>query len=54
MDLFLDLFGNVLSFTWQQGIMIAIGAILVFLAIKLLAYIFDYGHSLQRQADETL
>ena len=33
MDLFLDLFGNVLAFTWQQGIMIAIGCILVYLAI---------------------
>jgi hypothetical protein len=28
--------------------------VLVFMAIKLLAYIFDYGHSLQNQADETL
>ena len=33
LDLLYDLFGNVLSFTWQQGVMIAIGAILVFLAI---------------------
>ena len=33
-DLFGDLFGNVLNFTWQQGVMIAIGAVLVFLAIK--------------------
>ena len=33
MDLFLDLFGNALAFTWQQGIMIAIGCILVYLAI---------------------
>ena len=33
-ELFGDLFGNVMNFTWQQGVMIAIGAILVFLAIK--------------------
>lgn len=29
-----ELFGNVLNFTWQQGVMIAIGAILIYLAIK--------------------
>jgi len=29
-----DLFGNVLGFTWQQGFMILIGAILITLAIK--------------------
>ena len=34
MQLFLDLFGNALNFTWQQGVMIAIGSILVYLAIK--------------------
>ena len=34
MQLFLDLFGNVLNFTWQQLFMIAIGCLLVFLAIK--------------------
>ena len=33
MDLFLDLFSNVWAFTWQQGVMIAIGCILVYLAI---------------------
>ena len=34
MQLFYDLFANVLNFTWQQGVMIAIGALLVFLAVK--------------------
>lgn len=33
MDFFQDLFGNVLNFTWQQGLMILIGGILVYLAI---------------------
>lgn len=31
---FLELFSNVLNFTWQQGLMILIGAVLVYLAIK--------------------
>lgn len=34
MQIFSDLFSNVLNFTWQQGVMIAVGAILIFLAIK--------------------
>jgi len=34
MQLFLDLFGNVLNFTWQHAVMIVVGAVLVFLAIK--------------------
>ena len=34
MELFSDLFSNVLNFTWQQGLMILIGALLVFLAVK--------------------
>ena len=34
MDLVLELFGNVLNFTWQQGVMIVIGCILIYLAIK--------------------
>ena len=34
MQMFLDLFSNVLNFTWQQGLMILIGAVLIFLAIK--------------------
>ena len=29
-----ELFGNVLNFTWQEVVMIAIGAILITLAIK--------------------
>lgn len=29
-----ELFGNVLNFTWQGGVMIAIGCILIYLAIK--------------------
>lgn len=31
---FLQLFSNVTNFTWQEGVMIAIGALLVYLAIK--------------------
>lgn len=34
MDLLLELFGNVLNFTWQQVVMIVIGCILIYLAIK--------------------
>ena len=34
MQIFSDLFSNVLNFTWQQGLMIVIGAVLVYLAIK--------------------
>ena len=30
----LDLFSNVLNFTWQQGIMLVVGALLIFLAIR--------------------
>ena len=33
MQIFSDLFSNVLNFTWQQGLMIVIGAVLVYLAI---------------------
>ena len=31
---FLDLFSNVTNFTWQQGVMIAIGCVLIYLAIS--------------------
>lgn len=31
---FLDLFSNVTNFTWQEGVMVLIGAVLIFLAIK--------------------
>lgn len=34
MDFLNDLFGNVLNFTWQMGVMWIIGGILIFLAIK--------------------
>jgi len=34
LDLVVELFGNVLNFTWQQGVMIVIGCVLIYLAIK--------------------
>ena len=34
MQLFYDLFSNVLNFTWQQLVMIALGCLLIFLAIR--------------------
>ena len=34
MQFFYDLFGNVLNFTWQQGVMIVIGCVLIWCAIK--------------------
>ncbi len=34
MQLFADLFSNVLNFTWQQGLMIVIGGVLIYLAIR--------------------
>lgn len=34
MEIFSDLFGNVLNFTWQQALMIVIGCLLVYLAVK--------------------
>ena len=34
MQLFSDLFSNVLNFTWQQGLMILIGCLLIFLAAR--------------------
>lgn len=34
MEWLLDLFGNVANFTWPQGVMIVIGAVLIYLAIK--------------------
>lgn len=34
MEIFYDLFGNALNFTWQQGIMILVGCTLIYLAIK--------------------
>ena len=34
MSFFYDLFGNVLNFTWQQGVMILIGCTLIWCAIK--------------------
>ena len=33
MELFSDLFGNVLRFTWQEGVMLLIGGVLIYLAI---------------------
>ena len=34
MEQFVELFSNVANFTWQQLLMIAIGATLIYLAIK--------------------
>ncbi len=34
MEFFSELFGNVLNFTWQQGLMLLIGFVLIYLAIK--------------------
>ena len=34
MEIFSDLFSNVLNFTWQQLLMICTGALLIFLAVK--------------------
>ena len=34
MQLFYDLFANVLNFTWQEGVMILIGCLLIFLAVR--------------------
>ena len=34
MNLIVELFGNVANFTWQQGVMIVIGCVLIYLAIK--------------------
>jgi len=34
LELFGELFGNVLNFTWQQGLMLLIGFVLIYLAIK--------------------
>jgi len=34
LELFLELFGNILNFTWQQGLMIVIGGVLIWCAIK--------------------
>ena len=34
MELFSDLFGNVLRFTWQEGVMLLIGGVLIYLAIR--------------------
>ena len=34
MQMFLDLFSNVANFTWQQLLMIVIGLVLIYLAIK--------------------
>ena len=33
MQLFSDLFSNVLNFTWQQLLMVGVGCLLVYLAI---------------------
>ena len=35
MEIFSDLFSNVLHFTWQQGLMILIGCLLIFLALRM-------------------
>ena len=32
--MFAELFSNVLNFTWQEGVMVAIGCILIYLAIR--------------------
>ena len=34
MQLFKELFGNVLNFTWQELVMIVIGVVLITLAIR--------------------
>ena len=34
LELITELFGNVANFTWQEGVMIVIGAVLIYLAIK--------------------
>ena len=34
MQLFYDLFANVLNFTWQEAVMILIGCLLIYLAVK--------------------
>ena len=34
MQMFLDLFSNAANFTWQQLLMIVIGLVLIYLAIK--------------------
>lgn len=34
MEIFSDLFSNVLNFTWRQGVMVLIGGLLIFLAVK--------------------
>ena len=34
MELFLDLFGNILNFTWQEGLMLLVGGVLIYLAIR--------------------
>ena len=34
MQLFVELFGNIGNFTWQQGLMILIGCVLIWCAIK--------------------
>ena len=34
LELFGELFGNVLNFTWQQGLMVLVGFVLIYLAIK--------------------
>ena len=34
MQLFTDLFSNVLNFTWQEGVMILVGCVLIYLAIE--------------------
>ena len=34
MEIFSGLFSNVFNFTWQQAVMILIGGLLIFLAVK--------------------
>lgn len=34
MEIFFDLFSNVLNFTWQQALMMGIGCLLIFLAVR--------------------
>ena len=34
LELFLDLFGNILNFTWQEGLMLLVGGVLIYLAIR--------------------
>ena len=34
MELFLDLFGNIINFTLQEGLMLLLGAVLIYQSIR--------------------